>query len=104
MLGSKVEPADRDEWESVIDAFAGRYMAAGAANSRSHMAEADRLRSRISELKSVMVDLILLAESAMNQANRDGAEYSVDEELADARALIPESALAQLKTQLGAAS
>jgi len=33
MLGSKVEPADRDEWESVIDAFAGRHVKAGSASS-----------------------------------------------------------------------
>lgn len=46
-LGLRAFP---DDLASAFDSFAGRYMAAGSAASRSHMAEADRLRKKLSNL------------------------------------------------------
>lgn len=43
------------------------------------------LTARLAELVEALDDLIVLAESAMHAANRDGGEYDVDEALADAR-------------------
>lgn len=42
------------------------------------------------KFKEVLEDLILLAESAMSQANFDGGEYDIDVELQEARALLVE--------------
>lgn len=42
-------------------------------------------RSEIERLRKELGDLIGLAEAAMRDANRDGAEYDINEELTDAR-------------------
>lgn len=43
------------------------------------------LTARLAELAEALDDLIVLSESAMHAANRDGGEYDVDDALADAR-------------------
>ena len=40
------------------------------------------------DLRDALEDLICLASAAMSQANRDGGEYDVDEELREARAAL----------------
>jgi len=47
-----------------------------------------RLIAAAPELLEALADLIGLAKAAMGEANRDGAEYEIEEELSTARAAI----------------
>lgn len=49
---------------------------------------ANKAAYEIQRLRELVGDLASLAESAMRDANRDGAEYDIAAELADARAAL----------------
>ena len=46
------------------------------------------LETKLEAIKRALAELVPLAQTAMREANNDGAEYDIEAELADAKALL----------------
>lgn len=86
-----------DEWQvSVPERGSSMKRALFQQGVLTEHPEADaRLIAAAPELLAALIDLVELADAAMQQANSDGAEYQRNDELHDARAAIAKATARQ---------